>query len=33
MAIKGGAKVMGLDECDALIPWKRADIIMSDLKI
>lgn len=31
MAIKGGAKAMGLDECDALIPGKKADLIMIDL--
>ena len=32
MAMAGGAKAMGLDDCDNLAPGKKADIIMIDLK-
>lgn len=32
MATLGGAKALGLDECDVLAPGKLADIIMIDLK-
>lgn len=32
MAITGGAKAMGLDDCDYLAPGKLADIIMIDLQ-
>lgn len=32
MATLGGAKALGLDECDVLAPGKFADIIMIDLK-